>query len=124
MTLPVPTEDAEQRVFVQWLEHVGLPFFRVPNETYTKSWSQKAKNKALGVKPGVPDLFVFVPGKYVIAIEMKRTKGSATSQAQKDWIAVLNTIPGCQAFIAKGADEAIAVIRQYVPAEKQTSSIF
>lgn len=56
-----PTEDQEQEAFVQWLRLKGYPHFRVPNETYTKSWSQKAKNKKLGVSSGVPDLFVAVP---------------------------------------------------------------
>ena len=57
-----PTEDQEQEAFVQWLRLKGYPHFRVPNETYTRSWSQKAKNKKLGVSSGVPDLAVVVPG--------------------------------------------------------------
>lgn len=56
-----PTEDQEQEAFVQWLRLKGYPHFRVPNETYTRSWSQKAKNKKLGVSSGVPDLAVVVP---------------------------------------------------------------
>lgn len=55
------TEDQEQEAFVQWLRLKGYSHFRVPNETYTKSWSQKAKNKKLGVSSGVPDLAVVVP---------------------------------------------------------------
>ncbi len=43
---------SEQEAFVQWLRPKGYPHFRVPNETYTKSWSQ-SKNKKLGVSPGV-----------------------------------------------------------------------
>ncbi len=110
MTLPIPTEDMEQRIFVQWLRLNNIAHFRVPNETYTKSWSQKAKNKALGVSPGVCDLFVALPGVGLIGIEMKRTKKSVTSNEQKQWIEVLNSCPGVQAFICRGADEAIKVV--------------
>ena len=113
MSLNIPTEEQEQRIFVDWLELQGLPFFRVPNETYTTSWNQKAKNKALGVRPGVPDLFVIIPNKYIIAIEMKRIKLSKTSDPQKEWIDRLNTIPNCQAFICFGAEDAIKVISTY-----------
>lgn len=109
----IPTEDVEQRVFVQWLRLHNLPHFRVPNETFTKSWAQKNKNKALGVSAGVPDLFVAIPHVGLVGIEMKRTKGSVTSQAQKDWLAVLNDLPGVEAHIAKGAEEAIKIIEAY-----------
>jgi hypothetical protein len=114
MTLPVPTEDVEQRTFVQWLKLKGIPHWRVPNETYTKSWAQKRKNTALGVSAGVPDLFVAIPSVGLLAIEMKRTKGSVTSQAQKDWIATLNSCPGVQAAVCKGAQEAIAFVESYL----------
>lgn len=108
-----PTEHTEQVIFVNWLKASKIPHFRVPNETYTKSWSQKAKNKALGVSAGVPDLFVALKGIGLIGIEMKRLKGSVTSQAQKDWQAILNDCPGVAVHICKGADAAIAVIDSY-----------
>lgn len=104
----IPTEAEEQIKLVQWLRLKNLPHFRVPNETYTKSWRQKNMNKALGVSKGVPDLFVIVGGK-LIAIEMKRTKGSVTSREQIDWIERLNKA-GVQATIAKGCQEAIAFV--------------
>lgn len=77
----VPLEDEEQAALVQWLRLKGYPHFRVPSETYTKSWKQKAKNKALGVVSGVPDLFI-VTSSGLVAIEMKRIKGSVTSPEQ------------------------------------------
>lgn len=112
--MPCPTEDAEQRVFVQWLQSQKIPHFRVPNETYTNSWAQKNKNKALGVVPGVPDLFVALPHKGLIAIEMKRLRGGTVSPAQKQWKATLDTIPGVEAHVAKGADAAIAIIKSFL----------
>lgn len=122
-----PTEDQEQEAFVQWLRLKGYAHFRVPNETYTKSWSQKAKNKKLGVSSGVPDLFIAVPfppphliiahkdrddevrNKTLVAIEMKRKKGGTTSANQKKWIKTLNEA-GVQTVVCKGCDEAIEFI--------------
>ena len=131
-----PTEDQEQEAFVQWLRLKGYPHFRVPNETYTRSWSQKAKNKKLGVSSGGPDLFVVVPADYsdatmefihygdnpvvsgdgvygknhrLVAIEMKRKKGGVTSANQKQWIKTLNEA-GIQAVVCKGCDAAIEFI--------------
>nr|DAP51908.1 MAG TPA: Nuclease [Caudoviricetes sp.] len=126
-----PSEDQEQEAFVQWLDDNGYPRFRVPNETYTKSWIQKAKNKRLGVSSGVPDLFVVIPDQHfvygdnikphnpptqtneyrhrLVAIEMKRKKGGATSANQKQWIKTLNEA-GIQTVVCKGCDAAIEFI--------------
>lgn len=119
-----PTEDQEQEAFVQWLRLKGYPHFRVPNETYTKSWSQKAKNKKLGVSSGVPDLAVIVPDVWhvygdsvptntytgrLVFIEMKRKKGGVTSENQKKWIKTLNEA-GVQTVVCKGCDAAIEFI--------------
>lgn len=111
MTLPIPTEASEQMAFVQWLRLKGLRFWRTPNETYTKSWHQKALNKALGVQAGIPDLFVVLPPPQgrIIAVEMKRTKGGVTSVAQKEWLTNLADA-GIASTVARGADEAIAFV--------------
>lgn len=111
-----PTEAEEQIKFVQWLRLKNLPHFRVPNETYTKSWRQKNMNKALGVSKGIPDLFVCLPNK-LIAIEMKRVKGSVTSPEQKQWIERLNKA-GVEATIAKGCVEAIAFTQLMLKSKK------
>lgn len=118
----VPTEDQEQQAFVQWLRLKGYPHFRVPNETYTKSFKQKAKNKALGVSAGVPDLFVCVPsstymggdgdtsqGYELVAVEMKRRKGGVVSAHQKEWLATLEQ-SNIKTIVARGCDEAIDFI--------------
>lgn len=138
-----PTEEQEQMAFVQWLRLKGYPHFRVPNETYTKSFKQKAKNKALGVSPGVPDLFVIIPTDYnnttinfmhygdcpvvdgdgvygkknrLIAIEMKRKKGGTTSANQKQWLKTLNEA-GVQSVVCKGCDAAIEFIESITDTE-------
>lgn len=105
-----PTEAEEQIALVQYLRLKNLAHFRVPNETFTKSWRQKNMNTALGVSKGVPDLFVIVAGK-LIAIEMKRAKNSATSPEQKAWIARLNDV-GVPARVCKGFIEAKMFIEE------------
>lgn len=123
--MPVPSEDSEQMAVVQYCDINHFQRFRVPNETFTKSWNQKRKNTALGVSAGVPDLFVIVDDQ-LIAIEMKRIKGSTTSQAQKDWLERLNNA-GIPARVCKGADEAIEFIESWHSTNKvtkQTKEVF
>lgn len=108
MSIMIPTEAEEQAVFVQWLRLKGIHHFRVPNETYTKSWKQKAMNKALGVSSGVPDLFLIV-NDHLVAIEMKRLKGGKTTSNQKEWLARLNAA-GCEAVVCNGSKEAISFV--------------
>lgn len=108
--MSVLTEDQEQELLVQYCDLRGIPRFRVPNETFTRSWNQKRKNKALGVSAGVPDLFLIV-GKKLIAIEMKRTVNGVTSPAQKAWLEKLNKA-GVPAQVCKGHEEAIKFIEE------------
>lgn len=110
MTLPVPTEEVEQRNLVEYLRLRRIPHFRVPNETYTKSWAQKRKNKELGVQAGIPDLFVLVGGKWH-GFEMKRTIGGTVSPHQKYWINLLNET-GIPTHVFRGAEEAINFINK------------
>lgn len=107
MTLPIPNEEVEQRAFVQWLELKGLPYWHTPNSTFTKSWQIKNRNSALGVKAGIPDLFIVLPHG-LLAIEMKRIKGGVVSPAQKYWLETLNNA-GVKAHVAKGCQEAIII---------------
>lgn len=108
----LPSEEMEQATFVQWLELKGIPFSAIPNSTYTTSWSQKNKNTRTGLRPGLPDLLLVLPHSCLIFIEMKKQKRGVVSAAQKQWIETLNTVPNVQAYIAKGADEAIAVVER------------
>ena len=106
--LPIPTEDEEQKALVEYCDLRGYPRFRIPNETFTRSWSQKRKNKALGVSAGVPDLGVIVNNR-LIFIELKRTKGGVVSDYQKAWIAHLEAA-NVPVRVCKGFDEAKAFI--------------
>jgi hypothetical protein len=112
MTLPLPSEELEQATFVQWLELKGIPFSAIPNSTYTTSWKQKAKNTRTGLRPGLPDLLLVLPYSCLVFIEMKKQKRGVVSVAQKQWIETLNTVPNVQAYVCKGADEAIEVVER------------
>jgi len=68
-------------------------------------------NKAMGLRPGLPDLFIILKNKPFF-IEMKRKKGGVTSDSQKDWIDALlkANIP---AYICNGFEEAKKIIDLY-----------
>lgn len=63
-------------------------YSHVSNETFTKSWRQKSRNKAQGVKSGVPD-YIIVTQNNVLFLELKREKGGVLSPTQKTWLQVL-----------------------------------
>lgn len=111
-SLPCPTEDQEQIEFVKYLELKGLKFTAIPNHTYNPNFSQQAKNKRLGLRKGLPDMLVVLPGIGLAFVEMKRVKGSSTSVEQRAWVEALNTAPGTEARICKGAAMAIDFIEE------------
>lgn len=121
MTLPLPTEEFEQVALIHYLDLKGYRYFAVPNSTYTTSWKVKGRNKRMGVRRGVPDMFVILPPSpsreegLLLAIELKRLKGGVTSPEQKEWIAALNKIGmNVCAVVCRGADEAINVIQEFM----------
>jgi hypothetical protein len=105
----IPYEAQEQETLVQWLEFKGLRFTAIPFSTYTTSWKQKALNKRMGVRRGLPDLLIVHDGK-MVWIELKRVKGGVVAPHQKEWIKAINTVANCQAYVCRGASEAIEVI--------------
>jgi len=110
----VPTEHEEAIILSNWLRAKGINFAKIPNETFTRSWSQKRKNKIEGVSSGVPDYMIVIPHKYIIFLELKRTKGGVISENQKQWISILNTIDNVEAVVCKGAQESINFLSQLI----------
>lgn len=105
----IPTEEQEQTAVVEYLEMLKkqgkvLLFSAVPNNTYTRSWNQRRKAKAEGVRKGVPDLIIVTKDK-VLFLEMKRAKGTYPRPEQKEWLKVLDGKEVVSDW-AKGFDEA------------------
>lgn len=121
----IPLEDDEIKYFHQWLELKKIPHSHIPNEVGGSSQAVKMraiKMKRLGTSKGFPDLIVLVPIKGVtghvdtyqmLAIEMKRKKGSTVSPEQKQWIKMLE-LAGIPSRICRGADEAIEFVKEYM----------
>jgi len=103
----VLSEHLEQREFVSWFRktHPGVRIFAIPNGGY-RSIAAASRLKAEGVSAGVPDLFV--PA-WSVWIEMKRAKGGALSEKQKDWRNYLISI-GQTVIVAHGKEKAISAI--------------
>lgn len=123
---PVPTEDDEQRVVIDYLELVGLRFTHVAVSTYTTSWKQKSRNHYLGLRPGFPDLVVLIPPHrskdgegYLLLPEMKRRTGGRVSPVQQEWIDALNAlgVENIDARVCLGAEQAIAFVNEHLRAD-------
>lgn len=115
----IPYESEEQGAVLEYCDIWHMPYFHVNNEMWTTSWKQKATAKAMGTKSGVPDLFIFIPvgrreddspAYQMVAIEMKRKKGSSTSKEQLEWKVIIEAA-GIPHAICKGANEAIAFLK-------------
>ena len=119
-----PLEDDEQITFVQYLEMRGLKFSAMPLSTFTKSWAVKNRNRQMGVRPGVPDILVALPSIGLLWVELKRVKGGVLSQAQVEWLEVLNQCPGTEAVVAHGAEEAIAAVESLLPLGNKVTTEF
>ena len=109
------TESQEQKQLIQWCRtDPRLQYlFHIPNESIGgQGWI--VRNRQMGVKPGVPDLFYPVPlhGFHGLFIEMK-TKTGRTSEAQKKWLKVLEQM-GYKTAVCHGWEEAKAVLEEYV----------
>lgn len=112
-----PTETEEEIALSDYCNLMKLRHFHVPQETYTTSWKQKAKNKAQGVSSGVSDHWIVVPtksGKKLVVIELKRQFGNTPSDEQISFINDINEINNVEATVCYGADEAINVIQGIV----------
>jgi hypothetical protein len=112
MTLPIPTEEVEQRQVVQYAEMRGCKLTAIPNSTYTRSWNQKRKNTAMGLRAGFPDLAIIARNQF-FCIEMKRRTGGTVTAEQRRWHEALNNA-GVPTFVCKGFDEAKVVIDSFL----------
>lgn len=103
-----PSEDTEQISFVEYLDEQRIPYWHTNNEMWTNSWSQKTRAKEMGVKSGIPDLFVvFEQG--LVGIEMKRKEKGVVSPTQMYWANLLERakIP---VYVCRGKEKAVETI--------------
>ena len=116
----VPTEEEEQITLFRWAEwmaQVRWPelamMYHVPNGG-KRDAREAARFKAMGVKPGVPDLCIPVPrGGYAgLYIEMKYGKNKPTDN-QKKWISRLREY-GHKVEVCYSGIEATEVIEEYM----------
>ena len=118
----VPTEDEEQMALFTWANHMAvtgrLPelarLFHVPNGG-SRGPAEAGRFKAMGVRKGVPDVFLDVPrgGFHGLRIEMKRRRGGVLSDEQADWLDYYNA-NGYRAVVCYGWDEARMEIEDYL----------
>ena len=108
-----PTEFQEAKVFAAWLSTQKVIFSHLAQETFTRSWGIKMKNKISGVHSGVPD-YIIITDNGLLFVELKRTKGGVVSDAQRYWIESLNKCAGVQAEVCKGAEQAIEFVKRFL----------
>lgn len=115
-----PYEDDEQITLFDWARaNEGkwpelARLFHVPNGG-SRGPAEAGRFKAMGVKRGVPDVFLDVPrgGYHGLRIEMKRRRGGVLSDDQADWIDWYNS-NGYRAVVCYGWDEARMEIEDYL----------
>lgn len=109
------TESQEQKQLIQWCRtDPRLQYlFHIPNESIGgQGWI--VRNRQMGVKPGVPDLFYPVPlwGYHGLFIEMKTAKGRLSKEQQR-WIDALTEF-GYMCVVARGWGEASEALEDYL----------
>lgn len=118
-----PSEDDEQAAVMEWatLMRYQRPeldlLHHIPNGEYRHPAVAK-RLKRLGVKAGIPDLFLPVARGtfHGLYIEMKKRKGGRVSTEQKSWLEAL-TAQNYLCIVAHGSDEACDAIWQYLEGE-------
>lgn len=117
-----PTEEEEQKAFVDWLNAKKYPHHHSPNEGGggRQNAIRGAKMKRLGMSKGYWDLVIYIPVKGItgtidsyqqVMVEMKRQKGGVVSSEQKVWGRIYEKA-GIPCRVCKGANEAIKFIEE------------
>ena len=108
-------ETQEQKQLIQWCrtDPKYQYLFHIPNESVGgQGWL--VRNRQMGVKSGVPDLFYPVPmqGYHGLFIEMKAA-GGRLSNEQKGWLKALETF-GYRAVACVGWEAAKDELEGYM----------
>lgn len=109
-------EEKMQAECVKWLiirYHNKIIFHHSPNEA-KRSEVMGARLKAMGMRPGWPDLEILLPGGNVVFFEFK-TKTGKQSMSQKETQLILEAI-GHKYFIIRSAEDFIRVVEPIIAA--------
>lgn len=116
----IPLEKIEQENFVNYCNQRNIICCCIPNGVAVRGKNKFAYINSLkktGYRVGIPDLFILAKNKSktkdILFIEMKRQKGGTVRTEQKEWLGWLNE-NGYPAYIAKGCDEAITILNDYL----------
>lgn len=122
------SEYDEQVAFCEYLNFVHVTYFATNNENPMSYANRKvamiqgAKAKKAGKKKGIPDLCLLFEGGETVFIEMKRKSGGTVSKDQKQWLERLRVL-GFNAYVCKGAKEAIEAVQKYLPKDKKKLNV-
>lgn len=122
--LIIPTENQEQRAIVKWLSfHPVLKDYFCKNNNEGKRTEAYTWNlKLLGLRPGVPDLFIYYPNseKHGLWLEMKRNmiyppsaKKGSSWVLQEEFIERVKKI-GYEGKFCYGWEDAKNIIEAYL----------
>ena len=125
--MPGRTEADEQKAVMDWARHMSGKWpalerlFHIPN-VGSRNLAEAAKLKRMGVRPGVPDLFLPYPcgGWSGLWLELKTEEGRPTP-VQREWIGYLRSVGYC-AYICHNAGEAINALEAYLQMEHESLS--
>ncbi len=110
-------ESLHQKAFFQWLSrwnsHCAFLTWHTPNGG-KRNIREAARFKEMGVKPGVPDVFMAIPikGYHGLFIEFKAGKNSLTESQEK----MINKLgmEGYMTATCYTVEEAIAAVEHYI----------
>lgn len=122
---PEPNEDEEQMALFEWarLQCGRWPelalMHHIPNGG-KRSKTEAARFKEMGVKAGVPDIFLPAAkgGHHGLYIELKRQRGGKVSERQKEWAEALSK-QGYRVIICHGWPAAAEAILEYLKMDKE-----
>lgn len=118
-TLEGYSEAEEQEALIKWASYETHMFptlkwlYHCPNGG-TRNPAEAVHLKRMGVKPGVPDLFLPFPvgDFHGLFIEMKSQQGRPTA-CQREWIEYLRSV-GYAAYVCHGFEAAQNILLAYL----------
>ena len=114
------SEEEEQIMLFTWAAYACgswpemLRLFHIPNGGH-RTAAEAGRFRAMGVKPGVPDVFLPVPrgGYNGLFIELKRRDGGTLSDDQREWLDFLS-LQGYRAVMRHGWEAARDELIEYL----------